>query len=429
MHHFAYRDGQLFAEDVPLAKIAEEVGTPAYVYSRATLERHARVFGEAMRGIKGTRGAHVFYAMKANGNLAVLRLMAAQGLGADTVSEGEIRKALAAGIPADRIVFSGVGKSAQELAFAVEAGIYQVNIESEGELEALNRVASARGKRQAAVFRINPDVGAGGHAKITTGSLDNKFGVSFEEAARLYARASNMAGVKMLGLAVHIGSQITELSELEAAFTRMAEVTKALRAEGHAVERLDLGGGLGIPYEVPVAFTHGPDLIHAYAEMVERVLGGLDLELGFEPGRIIVGNAGLLLTRVLYLNPRPAKEFLVVDAAMNDLVRPAMYEAYHEIWPVTEPAPGAARKRYDVVGPVCESGDTFTTGREMGETRPGDLIAFMTSGAYGATMSSTYNQRLLIPEVLVDGARYAVIRPRQSYEALIGQDRMPDWLA
>jgi diaminopimelate decarboxylase len=429
MHHFAYRDGRLHAEGVPLERIAAEVGTPAYVYSRATIERHARVFSEAVGAIRGVNGAHVFYAMKANGNLAVLRLIGRLGLGADTVSEGEIRKALAAGIPAARIVFSGVGKSEAELAFAVEAGIYQVNIENEGELETLNRVASARGLRQPAVFRINPDVGAGGHAKITTGSAENKFGVSFEEAARLYARASNMAGVRMLGLAVHIGSQITELSELEQAFTRMAAVTRSLRAEGHAVERLDLGGGLGIPYEVPVAFTHGPDLIHAYAAMVERVVGGLDVELGFEPGRIIMGNAGLLLTRVLYRNPRAAKEFLVVDAAMNDLVRPAMYEAYHEIWPVREAAPDAPLARYDVVGPICESGDTFTTGRQMPEAAPGDLIAFMTAGAYGATMSSTYNQRLLVPEVLVDGDRYAVIRPRQSFEALIGQDVIPAWLA
>jgi diaminopimelate decarboxylase len=428
MHHFDYRGGTLHAEDVALDRIAAEVGTPVYVYSRATIERHYRLYAQAMAGIRGAKGAHVFYAMKANGNLAVLKLLAKLGAGADTVSEGEIRKALAAGIPPEKIVFSGVGKSEAELAFAVETGIYQINIETEGELDALNRIASARGKRQAAVFRINPDVGAGGHAKITTGSLDNKFGVSFEEAARLYARASNMAGVRMVGLAVHIGSQIRELDELEAAFRRMVEVTRLLRAEGHAVERLDLGGGLGIPYDVPVGFDHGPDLIHAYADMVGRVTGDLGVELGFEPGRIIVGNAGLMLTRVLYLNPRPTKEFLVVDAAMNDLVRPAMYEAYHEIWPVIEPQAAGSRHVYDVVGPICESGDTFTTGREMPETKPGDLIAFMTAGAYGATMSSTYNQRLLVPEVLVDGDRYAVIRPRQSFEQLLAQDRMPDWL-
>jgi diaminopimelate decarboxylase len=428
MHHFAYRDGRLHAEGVPLDRIAAEVGTPVYVYSRATIERHYMLYAKAMAGIRGARGAHVFYAMKANGNLAVLKLLASLGAGADTVSEGEIRKALAAGIPPGKIVFSGVGKTEAELAFAVKAGIYQINIETEGELDALNRVASAQGRRQPAVFRINPDVGAGGHAKITTGSLDNKFGVSFEEAARLYARASNMAGVKMLGLAVHIGSQIRELDELEAAFRRMVEVTRVLRAEGHAVERLDLGGGLGIPYDVPVGFDHGPDLINAYAAMVGRVTGDLGVELGFEPGRIIVGNAGLMLTRVLYLNPRPSKDFLVVDAAMNDLVRPAMYEAYHEIWPVTEADPGAPRQAYDIVGPICESGDTFATGREMAQARPGDLIAFMTAGAYGATMSSTYNQRLLVPEVLVDGDRYAVIRPRQSFEALLAQDSLPDWL-
>jgi diaminopimelate decarboxylase len=428
MHHFDYRGGTLHAEGVALDRIAAEVGTPVYVYSRATIERHYKLYAEAMAGIRGAKSAHVFYAMKANGNLAVLKLLARLGAGADTVSEGEIRKALAAGIPPEKIVFSGVGKSEAELAFAVETGIYQINIETEGELDALNRIASARGKRQAAVFRINPDVGAGGHAKITTGSLDNKFGVSFEEAARLYARASNMAGVRMVGLAVHIGSQIRELDELEAAFRRMVEVTTLLRAEGHAVERLDLGGGLGIPYAVPVGFDHGPDLIHAYADMVGRVTGDLGVELGFEPGRIIVGNAGLMLTRVLYLNPRPTKDFLVVDAAMNDLVRPAMYEAYHEIWPVTEPNAADGHQLYDVVGPICESGDTFTSGRELPTTKPGDLIAFMTAGAYGATMSSTYNQRLLVPEVLVDGDRYAVIRPRQSFEQLLAQDRIPDWI-
>ncbi|SFJ47649.1 diaminopimelate decarboxylase [Bosea sp. OK403] len=429
MHHFNYRDGSLFAEDVDLRQIAAEVGTPVYVYSSATIERHYRLFAAAVKANAPAGTAHVFYALKANGNLGVLKTLAALGAGVDTVSEGEVRKALAAGFPPEKIVFSGVGKSESELRFAVEAGIYQVNIETEGELDLLSRVAASLGKRQEAVFRVNPDIGAGGHAKITTGSSENKFGVSFEEVGRLYARAANMQGVRMMGLALHIGSQIRETDSFEAAYTKMVTLVGSLRAEGHRVERLDLGGGLGIPYEIPKDFDYGPDLIEAYAAMVGRVTKGLDVELGFEPGRLIVGNAGILLTRVLYLNPRPTKQFLVVDAAMNDLMRPAMYEAYHEIWPVSEPAADASRIAYDVVGPVCESGDTFTTGRALPELKPDDLIAFMTAGAYGASMASTYNQRLLVPEVLVKGGQFAVTRPRQSYEELLGTDRAPPWLA
>jgi diaminopimelate decarboxylase len=429
MHHFAYRDGSLFAEDVDLNRIAAEVGTPVYVYSSATIERHYRLFEAAVRGSAPAGKAHVFYAMKANGNLGVLKTLGALGAGIDTVSEGEVRKALAAGIPPGKIVFSGVGKSEGELRFAVEAGIYQVNIETEGELDLLSRVAASLGRRQEAVFRVNPDIGAGGHAKITTGSSENKFGVSFEEVGRLYGRAANLPGVRIMGLAVHIGSQIRETEAFEAAYAKMVALVGALRGEGHRVDRLDLGGGLGIPYEIPKDFDHGPSLIEAYAAMVGRVTKGLDVELGFEPGRLIVGNAGLLLTRVLHLNPRPTKQFLVVDAAMNDLVRPAMYEAYHEIWPVAEPATDAAKVAYDVVGPICESGDTFTAGRVLPALKPDDLIAFMTAGAYGASMSSTYNQRLLVAEVLVKGADYAVTRPRQSYEDLLGTDRAPPWLA
>jgi len=429
MHHFNYRDGSLFAEDVDLRQIAAEVGTPVYVYSSATIERHYRLFAAAVKANAPAGTAHVFYALKANGNLGVLKTLAALGAGVDTVSEGEVRKALAAGFPPEKIVFSGVGKSESELRFAVGAGIYQVNIETEGELDLLSRIAASLGKRQEAVFRVNPDIGAGGHAKITTGSSENKFGVSFEEVGRLYARAANMPGVRMMGLALHIGSQIRETDSFEAAYAKMVTLVGSLRAEGHRVERLDLGGGLGIPYEIPKDFDYGPDLIEAYAAMVGRVTKGLDVELGFEPGRLIVGNAGILLTRVLYLNPRPTKQFLVVDAAMNDLMRPAMYEAYHEIWPVSEPAADASRIAYDVVGPVCESGDTFTTGRVLPEQKPDDLIAFMTAGAYGASMASTYNQRLLVPEVLVKGGQYAVTRPRQSYEELLGTDRAPPWLA
>jgi diaminopimelate decarboxylase len=424
MHHFSYRDGVLHAEDVSLPRLAEIVGTPFYCYATATIERHYSLFAEAV----GAPRARVCYAMKANSNLGVLRTLGKLGAGADTVSEGEIRKAIAAGIDASRIVFSGVGKTEAELAYAVGAGVYQINVESEGELELLSRVSSALGRRQSTAIRINPDVGAGGHAKITTGSSANKFGVSIEEAERIYARAASLPGIGMVGLAVHIGSQILALDELEAAFTRMRDLAGRLRAQGLRVERIDCGGGLGIPYQIPEHFTHGPDLIQDYARMVQRVLGPLGAELSFEPGRVIVGNAGILVTRALYLNPRPTKTFLVVDAAMNDLVRPAMYEAYHEIWPVRQAAPTAPRRVYDVVGPICESGDTLAVNRQLAEPNPGDLLAFMTAGAYGAVMSSTYNSRPLVPEVLVKGGQFAVVRPRQSYAELIAQDRMPCWL-
>ncbi|KAF0227091.1 MAG: diaminopimelate [Beijerinckiaceae bacterium] len=424
MHHFDYSNGVLCAEDVSLETIAVEVGTPVYVYSSATLERHYRVFCEAVKPHQD----HVFYAVKANGNLGVLMTLARLGAGADTVSEGEIRKALAAGIPASKIVFSGVGKTAAELAFAVDAGIYQINVESEGELEALSRIGAARGKRPAIVLRVNPEIGAGGHAKITTGDAANKFGVSFSEAERLYAKASNMPGVSVKGLAAHIGSQVTEFSAYRAAFLKMRGVVENLRKQGHPVERLDLGGGVGIPYEMTHPYEHGTETLDAYGDMIRQVTDGLDIELGFEPGRVIAGNAGILLTKVLYINERADRAFLIVDAGMNDLVRPAMYEAYHEIWPVRQPEPGAKSVAYDVVGPICESGDTFTTSRSLPAMKPGDLIVMKTAGAYGASMSSTYNQRLLVPEVLVKGGDYAVTRPRQTYEELIGLDRKPGWL-
>jgi diaminopimelate decarboxylase len=428
MHHFHYRDGQLHAEGVAIADIAAAAGTPVYVYSLATITRHYQLYAAAMAKAAGSaERAHVFYAMKANSNIAVLETLAKLGSGADTVSEGEIRKAMRAGIPASKIVFSGVGKTEAELAHAVDMDLYQVNIETEGELEALNRVAVAKGKRQAAVFRVNPDVGAGGHSKITTGSDSNKFGVSFKEAERLYARAANMEGIAIKGLAVHIGSLIDDLDDLQAAFRRMREVTTHIRSTGLSVERLDLGGGLGIPYRIPKNFDHGPGLINAYADMVARETKGLDVDLGFEPGRIIAGNAGIMVTKALYLNPRQTREFLVVDAAMNDLVRPAMYEAYHEIWPVNEAADGGKTVAYDVVGPICESGDTFTEGRVLPQVRPGDLIAFMTAGAYGFSMASTYNLRPLIAEVVVNGNQFAITRPRQTYDDLINADHSPQW--
>lgn len=424
MHHFEYRNGVLHAEDVPLTAIADAIGSPTYVYSSATLERHYTVFRDAL----ALPNAHVFYAMKANSNLGVLMTLARLAAGADTVSEGEIRKALAAGIPASRIVFSGVGKTEAELAYAVEAGIYQVNVESEGELELLSKVAAARGKRQPAVLRVNPEIGAGGHAKITTGGAANKFGVSFSEAERLYARAANMEGISIQGLAVHIGSQILKLDALEAAFRKLRGIVEVLRGQGLPVARLDLGGGLGIPYHMQAPYEHGPELLQDYGAMVRAVTDGLDVELGFEPGRLIAGNAGILMARVLYVNARADRRFLVIDAAMNDLVRPAMYDAYHEIWPVTQPEPGVAPVAYDVVGPICESGDTFTTNRLLPPMVPGDLLVFKTAGAYGATMSSTYNQRPLIAEVLVRGTDFAATRPRQTYEQLLGQDRAPGWL-
>jgi diaminopimelate decarboxylase len=428
MHHFHYKVGVLHAEDVSVAAIAREVGTPVYIYSRATIERHYQVFAKAVGAYGPNARHHAFFAMKSNSNLAVLKTLARLGAGADTVSEGEVRRALAAGIPASKIVFSGVGKSAAELAFAVDAGIYQINVETESELDLLSKVASARGKRQATVIRINPDIGAGGHAKITTGSDANKFGVSIAEAERCYAKAANLPGIAMKGLAVHIGSQILDLDDLEAAFMRLRQTTTRLRGEGHGVERLDLGGGLGIDYKQSPDKVDGPGLIEAYAAMVDKTLSGLDVERGFEPGRIIVGNAGILVTTALHLNPRPHTTFLVVDAAMNDLVRPAMYESYHEIWPVSQPTRSTPQRTYDVVGPICESSDTFATGRDLAEVKPGELIAFMTAGAYGAVMSSTYNSRLLVPEVMVSGADMAIVRPRTSFDALLALDHMPAWL-
>ncbi|WP_091743073.1 diaminopimelate decarboxylase [Phenylobacterium immobile] len=421
MNHFELKGGELWCEDTKLSRIAETVGTPVYIYSSATLERHFNVLRDALVGA-GVVEPLIAFAVKANPNVAVLRTLARLGAGADTVSEGEIRRALAAGVPADRIVFSGVGKTAEELAFALEAGVAEVNVESEPELEILDRIGREKGVRAAVAIRVNPDVAAGGHAKIATGKADNKFGVSFAEAERLYARAMNMAGVRAIGVACHIGSQITDLRPMEEAFFKMRGLVQRLRAAGLPVERLDLGGGLGVPY-----FNQpDPPAPDEYAAMVARVTSGLDVSLAFEPGRMIAANAGVLIAKVLHIHERPeGRRFLVLDAAMNDLIRPAMYDAYHHIRPV-EPRAGEVGP-YDVVGPICETGDTFTRDRDLPPLEPGDLVAFMSAGAYGAAMSSEYNSRLLVPEVLVRGEQFAVVRPRPTYDDMLSRERMPVW--
>lgn len=426
MHDFHDRDGpdgrELWCEDVPLSTIAAAAGTPTYVYSTATLTRHYRVFVEAF----APRPVAVAYAVKANGSLGVLRTLARLGAGADTVSEGEIRRALAAGVAPGRIVFSGVGKSDAELAFALDAGVGEINVESEPEFERLAAIAGAKGRRPAVALRLNPDVGAGGHAKITTGQDHNKFGVSFSEAPRLYARACAEPAVEAVGLACHIGSQITELAPLRQAFEAMAGLTRRLRAGGLPVRRLDLGGGLGVPY------FNGPEPPSPaeYARAVLEAVDGLDVELAFEPGRMIAANAGVLLTRAIQTHARPnGRRFLVLDAAMNDLLRPAMYEAFHAIRPVRARASGAPEHAFDVVGPVCETGDTFARDRLLPEIAPGELAVLMTAGAYGAAMASEYNSRPLVAEVLVNGAEFAVTRPRPSYEQMLARERMAPWLA
>jgi diaminopimelate decarboxylase len=423
MNHFELRGGELHCEDVPLARIAEDAGTPVYVYSSATLERHYAVLHDALAGA-GLGEPLIAFAVKANGNVAVLRTLARLGCGADVVSEGEIRRALAAGIAPERIVFSGVGKSEDEIAFALEAGVAEINLESEPELRLVERVARRLGKPATVAIRVNPDVQAGGHAKISTGKSENKFGVSIAEAERLYAQATNSADLKPAGLACHIGSQISDLAPLEAAFTKLRALAERLRAEGFSVERLDLGGGLGVPY-----FNQPePPSPADYAAMIGKVMKGFSAQFAFEPGRMIAANAGILLARVQHVHDRPdGRRFLVLDAAMNDLLRPAMYDAWHDIRPVT-PRAGKALT-YDVVGPVCETGDTFTRDRELPPLQAGDLVVFMSAGAYGAAMSSEYNSRRLVPEVLVKGGAFAVVRPRQTYEEMLARERPAPWLA
>jgi diaminopimelate decarboxylase len=419
MNHFQYRGGALHAEAVDLAAVADAVGTPFYCYSTATLERHYRVFADAFAGVDTL----VCYAMKANSNQSVLRTLGRLGAGADVVSGGELKRALAAGIPANKIVFSGVGKTEAELRLALAEGILCINIESEPELALLSSLARETGRTARISVRVNPDVDARTHAKISTGKSENKFGIPLSRAREVYARAAKLPGIQVAGVDVHIGSQITDLAPLEDAFTLLVEFVGTLRADGHTISHVDFGGGLGIPYEHHLPDPPAPA---AYAAMVRRVTRGLDATLMFEPGRMIVGNAGILVARVIYVKHGDAKNFVIIDAAMNDLIRPTLYEAHHEILPLREnPSRDFVA---DVVGPVCESGDYLALDRRMAEPRPGDLLAIMTAGAYGAVQSGTYNTRALVPEVLVKDDQYAVVRPRLDADALIALDRTAPWL-
>ena len=421
LDHFLYRDGILHAEDVPLSEIAASVGTPAYVYSTATLERHFRLFDEALEGMPHL----VCYAMKAASNQAILKTLAALGAGMDVVSGGEYARAKAAGVPGDKIVFAGVGKTEAEIAQALAGGLRQFNVESEPELQAISRVASEMGVTAPVTIRVNPDVDAKTHAKIATGKSENKFGVPITRARGVYAEAAALPGIEVIGIDVHIGSQLTDLAPFEAAYLKVAELTETLRADGHKIERLDLGGGLGIPYE---RSNTAPPLPTEYGALIKRTVGHLGCEIEIEPGRLIAGNAGILLSRVIYVKEGEGRRFLILDAAMNDLIRPAMYDAWHDIVPVIEPEPGQERASYDVVGPVCESGDTFARAREMPQPREGDLVAFRSAGAYGAVMASEYNSRPLVPEVLVKDDHHAVIRARPSFDEMISRDSIPEWL-
>ena len=421
MNHFGYIDGVLHAENVPVPEIAKAVGTPFYVYSTATLERHYKVFSGAFADVD----AMVCYAMKANSNQAVLKTLAKLGAGIDVVSGGELRRALAAGVPASRIMFSGVGKTVAEMDYALEAGIYCFNIESEPELEVLNLRAVKAGKRAHVSFRINPDVDARTHAKISTGKKENKFGISYERARAVYAHAATLPGIEVTGIDMHIGSQITELQPFEDAFRLLRELVEALRTDGHTISHVDIGGGLGIPYRDD---NNPPPLPDAYAHIVKNELKSLNCKIITEPGRLIVGNAGILVTEVIYVKDGGEKNFVIVDGAMNDLIRPTLYEAYHGIRPVVQPAVDAPRIKADIVGPVCETGDYLALDREMAAPQPGDLIAVSSAGAYGAVQAGTYNSRLLVPEVLVKGDKFHVIRPRGTYEELIALDSVPVWL-
>jgi diaminopimelate decarboxylase len=420
MNHFHLKGGELYCEDVPLSKIAVAVGTPVYVYSTATMCRHVAALRRALEPLADPL---IAYAIKANPNSAVVATLARTGLGADVVSGGEYQRARAAGVPGDKIVFSGVGKTEEEMRLALEGGLYQFNLESLAEAEMLSGLAAAMGRSAPVGFRVNPDVAAGGHAKITTGAAANKFGIAIGEALDAYAHVASLPGLEVQGVAVHIGSQLTSLEPLERAFTRVGELIAALRGAGHSIDVADLGGGLGVPYDPDLPAPPGPD---DYGAMVRRVTHGWNVRLVFEPGRLLVGNAGVLLSRVIRTKPGPSDPFVIVDAAMNDLMRPALYDAWHRIEAVR---PTGAQSRANVVGPVCETGDTFATARYMDEVSAGDLVVFRTAGAYAAAMSSTYNSRPLTPEVLVDEDRWALVRPRVDVETLIAADRLPDWLA
>ena len=420
MDHFQLRDGELYCEEVALSEIAATVGTPVYVYSTATMCRHVAALRDALEPLHEPL---IAYAVKANPNSAVIATLAKSGLGADVVSGGEYRRARAAGVAGDAIVFSGVGKTEKEMAQALEGGIYQFNLESVDEAEMLSAVATSMGRVAPVGFRVNPDVAAGGHAKITTGSAENKFGIAIGEAGEAYGRIATLPGLAVQGVAVHIGSQLTSLDPLERAFTRVGELIAELRADGHDIRVADLGGGLGVPYDPDQPSPPSPA---EYGAMVCRVAGGWNARLVFEPGRLIVGNAGVLLSRVIRVKPGATDPFVIVDAAMNDLMRPALYDAWHRIEAVR---PTGMQRRANVVGPVCETGDTFATARQMDDVAAGDLVVFRTAGAYAAAMSSTYNSRPLTPEVLVDGSRWAVVRPRVDVDALIAADRVPNWLS
>jgi diaminopimelate decarboxylase len=416
---FAYRGGELHAEQIPIERIAAAVGTPFYLYAAAAFARQYRRFVEAFLPDRPL----ICYAVKANSNLAVLRLFAALGAGADVVSEGELRRALFAGTPPQRIVFSGVGKTRAELAAALVAGIHQINVETVPELRRLSEIAAARGLKAPVAIRVNPDVDADTHAKISTGLKENKFGIDIDDAVAAYRLAAQLPGIEPLGVAVHIGSQLVELEPYQRAFLRVAELVRELRTLGFAVNRVDLGGGIGIRYRSENPFDPA-----SYARLARKSFGSLDLHMTIEPGRVLVGEAGLLVARVVYVKEGAAKRFVILDAAMNDLIRPALYEAWHDVVPVRRPAPDAPLAPADVVGPVCESADTFAVDRDLPPLREGDLVAFTAAGAYGAVMSSTYNSRLLVPEVLVAGDRFAVIRPRPSYDDMLALDAVPDWL-
>ncbi|MEO0880235.1 MAG: diaminopimelate decarboxylase [Pseudomonadota bacterium] len=421
MHHFEYKNDVLHAEDVSLDAIADAVGTPFYCYSEATLRRHIKVFRNAFVDLD----ALTAYSVKANSNLAVIAILASEGAGADVVSGGELQRALKAGVAPDKIVFSGVGKSRAEMAAALDAGIHQFNVESEPELDALAEVAAGKGVRAPIAFRVNPDVAAGAHEKISTGKAEDKFGVSWARARDLYRRANAMDAIAVKGVDVHIGSQIADLAPFERAFTKVADLVKILRADGVPIERIDLGGGLGIPYGDS---DHTPPHPDDYAALIRTIAAPLDVQLIFEPGRMIVGNAGMLVASVVYDKPGDARRFLIIDAAMNDLIRPALYDAWHDIKPVRAPAPDAQAAQYDVVGPVCETGDRFARERALPAQSPGARVAFMSAGAYGAVQASQYNTRPLVPEVLVNGDQFAVIRRRPTFEEITALEQPPDWL-